>query len=133
MKKPLLGDIAVLTVVIALLHYFSIKLAWYWQFPWLDMVSHFLGGAWVAGMLLWFVFVSGRVSTAKIQNEKLVAFLIAVFGALVVGLAWEAFEYFADVLLIQDGFLGDTLSDLVLDVIGGVAAYYYVLRKKYLG
>lgn len=134
-KQPLLPELFGLAIVIGALHWLSLVFSWYWTFWWMDVVMHFLGGLWIGLAVIWFVFVSGRVSIAEIMHERRTAFLVAAGAALVVGLGWEVFELYYGISGAHpnEPLFPDTWHDLVMDTFGGIAAYGYILKKHILG
>ncbi len=127
-RRPLLVELFFSAVVVAGLHYVALTFSLYWTTDWFDILMHFLGGA-VIGLGAAFVFfTSGYLPvTQQIRNFALIL-LVMIFSVLVVGLAWEVWELFAG---FTDRFneLPDTILDIVMDTLGGIAAFYYVKRK----
>jgi len=98
----------------------AMKFHWYYAIPWFDMPMHFLGGAWIAVAVLW------------AMGEK-TPFTRILLSVLILGILWEIFELFNNRYIgTRDPFdFADTLSDLVLDVLGAGTAFY--LRTKNAG
>jgi len=117
----------VVLAVVAALHSLGVYLDWYWELTWLDMVTHTLGGLWVALAALWLAYFSG-VSQFKFPRKRML--LVAVGSALVVGILWEVFEVIVAVPTEQNYYL-DTATDILLDSIGGFVVY--VIAQKYYG
>ena len=104
----------------------------YYIFWWYDVVAHFTGGIWLASTALilknkFGLSVSGRFA-------RLAAFL-AVMGVLALaGALWEFLEFGADRYVFHFGFTywpgiyEDTLSDLFIDLAGGLIGFF-VYRK----
>lgn len=58
--------------------------------------------------------------------------LVAIIGTVMVGLAWELFEYFAGITFNTVGdYPIDTVKDLIMDILGGYAAYLYFIAQKF--
>ena len=58
--------------------------------------------------------------------------LAAILGTIVVGLGWEVFEYSAGITFNTVGNHAlDTVKDLVMDILGGYAAYLYFIAQKF--
>lgn len=105
---------------------------WYWQWWWFDLLMHGLGGLGVGLLVL------GCYN----QSNKRSQFVLAFSAAFLIGLVWELMEFlanqfgfswfgfknFADV----DGYLWDTLSDLLAGGVGGLAAGLLVFGSNYL-
>ncbi len=120
-----------LIVVIALVNALAVQHSWYWTMRWFDMPMHFAGGAWLAGIAIWFRFFSGRF---QVVSKSLYSFVIWGVGtAIVIGLAWEVYE--GVVALATKGYLNamaDTFSDLSFDILGGltVAIIVWIRIRK---
>lgn len=124
-------SLAVLLVVIALVNALAGEYFWYWQMRWFDMPMHFAGGAWIAGVAIWWKFFSKGVAPVPVSFARLA--LWGIGGALVVGLGWEVYE--STVSFFIEGHINDildTASDLVFDVLGGlaVAGTVFVLQRE---
>ncbi len=128
MRRPLLVELFISAVVVAGLHYAALTFSLYWTTEWFDILMHFLGGA-VIGLGSSFVFfTSGYIPvTLQIRNSSLIL-LMMIFSVLVVGLAWEVWELFAGFTEIGTD-LADTILDIIMDTLGGIAAFYYVKGK----
>jgi uncharacterized membrane protein YjdF len=113
-------------LTIAILHIVGTWFYLYWQLPWYDRVVHPLGGFWVA---------IATVSILMLKTDrisKINIFLICILSAFIIGVAWELFELKAGVTVLgSSGYAIDTAGDIVSDIIGGLAAYWYILKSKY--
>ncbi len=124
----LLALILAIAIVNALAQYYY----WFWTMRWFDMPMHFVGGMWLAGVAIWWRFFSGKFPDARIELPNFLAW--GVGAAFLVGLAWEAYE--SVVAILTKGYINampDTLSDLVLDILGGlvvVAVVWMQASKK---
>ncbi len=107
-RALLLGQLVVLAIL-ATIHIAALGNDLYWILPWLDLVTHFLGGVWSALFIFWLGVVFHRPPNV---------FLVASF-VLVLGVAWEIFEYSVGISAAADYAL-DTLSDLCMDLLGAV-------------
>lgn len=93
------------------------------KFPWTDMVFHFLGGFFVAMLMVQYL------ADVKAPS-KLKSCLIIVGAVSFIGVVWEFAEYLASQTLIEPiykyfkirayfiGDLDDTINDLLMDVVG---------------
>jgi hypothetical protein len=54
--------------------------------------------------------------------RRRLSFGAAIAVALIVGIAWEGFEFWFGLIDLTDKI--DSIADLILDVAGGVVAYY---------
>jgi len=138
-NNKILKIIVFLIVLIGIIHVTAYYFHLYLELWWIDMLMHFLGGAWVAAFSLWFIFFSNILNIKRENN--LSSFLVTAFCAvLLVGIGWEIFEFkaglsfFSPLTLSTRGYWMDTISDLILDLIGGmfVALYFYRIFKHSL-
>jgi hypothetical protein len=132
-KTQILKTLLILIWFLTLLHMVAEFYYLYWTFRWFDIVTHFLGGVWVGLGGLWLWFYSGYIRTPSLPNKHL--YLIALFLGVIVGVAWEGFEY---IVWIWSGtglpvnYFGDTALDLCIDVVGalmGARLFSYVYKK----
>ena len=112
---------------------FAMVYEWHFYFWWVDMVLHFAGGFWV--------FVLARFIAKSFGNEiageqkKFVTFIAFISFVAFVGVLWELFEFVMDRYIVLSGFtylsrvFEDTLSDLVLDMLGGTTAFLLYFKN----
>ncbi|MBI2475761.1 MAG: hypothetical protein HYV67_00780 [Candidatus Taylorbacteria bacterium] len=116
-------------ILVAALHVLAVVFFLYWSYWWFDMPLHLLGGFSVGLFSLW-IFGGGR--RAHYPPSSLRVLSVAVSGALVVGLAWEFFEYSAGLTFDPlSNYTLDTVKDLTMDVVGGYLAHLYFFVKGY--
>lgn len=101
--------------VLGVLHVTALSRDLYWYYPWLDTVSHFLGGAWVAMVLWW---ACGRLCAMKPREFTIIILAIAV------GVGWEVFEYLGGIPR-EGNWVLDTSLDLLLDVVGATCGVFF--------
>jgi len=110
---------------------------WYQTYAWLDMSMHFLGGFWVAltatALISNFQF---PISNEILKQKFLSLFIVILSFVALVGVLWEFFEFGYDVFIFSKGYsgalqqgVGDTMSDLFFDLLGGLA---FLVIYKYL-
>lgn len=100
----------------------------YFRYWWLDIPVHIMGGTWIA----LFGLASYYSSVNKKEYSPLFVFSLAVATTLVVGLAWEIFEFTINRGIGDVGIsLGDTLKDLVDDFVGALIGGAIFLRGGY--
>ena len=89
----------------------------YIAYPWLDIPTHFCGGAAIAYFLLAAIT---HVQTLLGNIPRAIRHLLAFSMTAVVAVVWEFLEYSSDVLLGTKMNLGvaDTLSDLFFGLLG---------------
>lgn len=109
--------------VLALLHYLALTLHLYWHFSWLDMPMHFFGGIVVA------LGVFTTADLIKRFPERLLLFVPVISFVLIVALSWEVFELYAGAEKEASHVL-DTISDLVLGIIGGSCGWYLARQLR---
>lgn len=127
-SRPFPRSLVILVVFIAIVNIIAIQYYWYWRMRWFDMPMHFLGGMWLAGMLLWFRFFSHPALEAPTRFSRILFW--GLLGSGVLGLGWEVYE--SSVSLVTIGRINaipDTLSDLCFDMAGGFLGSVIVWLK----
>ena len=95
-------------------------LFFYWR--WFDIPMHFLGGFFAGGVSLWVFFKRSR-------NGREI-FLATFFGALLIGAAWELFEYFTGFTFVVYGtYTFDTVKDFLMDALGALVLWAVCRRE----
>ncbi len=108
--------IILLLAILGALHVTAVHLYWYWTIWWFDIFMHVLGGL-MAGLLVAAFF--------KIETRSKL-FLLTLFGALVIGVIWEIYEYKIGMTFTVSGsgnYIWDTTSDMLADFVGGLLSY----------
>jgi len=99
----------------------AVRFDLYWVWGWFDIVMHVAGGFWFGFVVVWFFFFSDYVNIPP--RSSIASFLlIALASGFMVGLGWEVFEYVTGQTLVQEGYLTDTIVDLIMDSIGALIA-----------
>jgi hypothetical protein len=114
-----------LLIVIGILNWIGTELYLYWTVWWYDMLLHFLSGFSVGLAAVW---LWGKLFSVQMHFWKTIVF--ALFGSLIIGVLWEAYELYFGITLFSDGisYVTDTLSDLTLDICGGFFSGLYAFR-----
>ncbi len=102
-------------ILVGVLHITGLYYYLQWYYWWYDLVLHFLGGLWVALAITWLWLALSR-------KVRIVPILLAV---LVVGGAWELFEYVIGSLR-EGNYFFDTSLDMLMDALGGLCGYLLV-------
>lgn len=126
--------VAGLLLIIAACHVVASTLGWYLTVPWLAVILHFLGGLWSAALFAW---LFRNELAAMFRARPLLAFFCIVGFAALIGVTWESFEFSIDRLFNTQTRLGykmqidlaDTMQDLTLDLLGGLAAFCILWRN----
>jgi len=97
---------------------------WTW-----DMVTHFVSTFMLALIVfIMFFIVNERLGSMQLNARKII--IITMIIAMSLGLIWEGMEIAADVLVdlraAED--INDTMLDLVMDAVGGLAAALLAVR-----
>jgi len=130
-EHALLKLLFVLIWALAIAHMTAEYYHLYWTYRWLDIPMHFVGGVWVALAMVWFCFRSGYVRNVR---PLFSLFTAAVIGGLLIGLAWELYEFVVWQVSgsgLPYNYLQDTLMDLTMDLLGGFFAYTLLLLLKF--
>jgi len=127
-KTAFFRHLLYIVLVVAILHILALKFYLYSNVWWFDMVVHFLGGFWIAFVVLWFLFLSGYIKPLK---GTYIHFLsIALFSALFAGIVWEIFEVTNGVTsVLFRGYWKDTMSDIIFDCLGALASSWYLFTE----
>lgn len=107
MKLVYLMLAGVLAAGMAVVQHYALLYYWYWTYPWLDTVMHFSGGVVITLIAAAYVGVTIR----------------AVLITLVIGVLWEAYEFAIGLSSAEPKFVGDTVTDLAMDIVGALGAY----------
>ncbi|MBI5817189.1 MAG: hypothetical protein HZB09_02060 [Candidatus Yonathbacteria bacterium] len=132
-KRSYPTSLFIFILAILTLQYSATYFYWYWRIWWFDMPMHFAGGLWVGLSTLWLVFLSGRFKKTIPQNAISV-FTVGVLFVFAIAIVWEIFEYAVQIFFPHGTpyDMLDTLSDIFWGLMGGVAASFSFLRKRYL-
>ena len=89
-------------------------------------MTHMLGGVSVAfGILLVPAFIEPI-------PKKYFGFVPVMSMVFVVGILWELFEVLTGIMIIESGYLIDTLSDLSMDLVGATIGYSIGNQVRFL-
>jgi len=131
---------AVFSLILTLLVNFAGMYFGFYNFWWFDVILHFLGGFFVAMLMVHYL----KITELRITNYELTAikgYLIIVGAVSFIGVVWEFAEYLASLTLIESfynnfgvktsfiGDLDDTINDLLMDIVGALA-WLTVFRRK---
>jgi hypothetical protein len=136
-----------LLIFILFFHILATVNYWYQTYTWLDMPMHFLGGFWVALTYFWLCQKTRITRGSEIMDAdqhadqrefRDLSDKISVSSAIMtiidclsfvalIGVLWEFFEFGYDVFISSKGYfmtaqqgVGDTMSDLFFDLLGGL-------------
>lgn len=104
--------LVVSTLVVVIGNLVASKFYLYYTTWWADVAMHFLGGAWMV--------IAASSFAYGVRRRLTIGMAVAV--ALIVGIAWEGFEFWFGLIDLTDRI--DSIADLILDVAGGIVAYY---------
>lgn len=126
--------IIILSIILAF-NIIGIYYNWYLNWWWFDIVSHFLGGFFIA--MLMADYLKGHFLPGEIIKN----ILIIVGATIFIGVVWEFCEYIANQTLIRPtkqylginayfmGDLDDTVTDMMLDIVGSFLFAISYLKK----
>jgi len=126
-RKKLLVNLLFLSFLLLVLNVTALKFHLYWTTWWMDVINHFLGGVIVA-----FAFVVFCTFISKDSNFFTPKyFILGVIAMLAVGILWEVFELaFALTFIEEARYWGDTIVDIIMDIVGTLTAYLYLAKKN---
>ncbi|MFH1759386.1 MAG: hypothetical protein ABH822_02390 [Patescibacteria group bacterium] len=126
-----------LTTILAIVALYWLGLFYDWDnaYWWFDEVLHFFGGLWLAAL---FVYLTDRLGLSVIRRRFWLKLILGLGFVALVGVLWEFHEFIADWFIgkmLMQGDVADTLSDLLFDLLGGLAylllcSYVYLLKKE---
>lgn len=128
-KRSLLNIALILMIILGALHFLAEGYYFYWTIWWFDNLMHFLGGLIGGLFIIWFLYDSGHAFRHKPTLFE--AGLYSVLGILVIGGAWEVFEYQAGITGFEPNYSLDTVSDLVFDSLGAWVAAVWGVREHF--
>ncbi|PIR41089.1 MAG: hypothetical protein COV31_03030 [Candidatus Yanofskybacteria bacterium CG10_big_fil_rev_8_21_14_0_10_46_23] len=110
---------------------------WYLRFDWFDTLLHYLGGLFIALLLL------SYYDSEFAKNSQPFQFFALLGMTMGIGVLWEFGEFIASQTLAQPfqnffqikaqfiGNLADTIEDLLMDTLGGLTvAGLHLLRRR---
>ncbi len=121
-RTKLAATIVFLLCFLLCAHLAAFALRLYWFLWWYDGLLHFIAGIVLGLAYIYFVpiFFARR---SRIANLLLFTLWIAA-----IGLGWEVFEYAYNISVSIEGYMVDTITDVVADTIGGILGYFMALR-----
>ena len=135
-KKFILG----ITVFLILAEFSYTKFIWFKSILFIDKPLHFLGGVLVASLFLY--LFEARPDLFSLSQNKFVSLVMIVSFAALIGLFWEFYEALVEYYFFRYSDFSvfnmtpiDTLSDLFLDLLGGLSAgilYLYSIKRAIL-
>ncbi len=120
-RKKFFIRVAMLIGLIFVLNFVAEKFHLYYSTWYFDMFMHFLGGVWLGMLLIWFF---------KVDSFSLRQVFKVILGVLVIGVAWEIFEFVFINTVAEFPFdLADTISDMLFDLSGGFVSICYFFTR----
>ena len=116
MRFRLLIAALIFATALAVLERFAVADFLYWHYVWFDTIMHFLGG-----------LAIGTFVAALLTHFRPVRY---VLGVALLSVGWEVFEFYFAHTVHARNFYFDTSVDLLMDALGGIAAY--ALARKTL-
>jgi len=124
MRRNTLPYIALgLIIILGALHFIAEAFYLYWTIWWFDNIMHLLAGFAGGFIIVWLLFSSLKY---RLSNFKSVLLIIA--SVLLIGVAWEIFEYVNGIAQSSEDYVLDTSLDLFFDVLGASLASFVGVR-----
>ena len=128
-RNNLLLPAFILTIIGATLYYIGNIFYLPWTYWWYDVLLHFLVSLTGGLCIFWGIFDSGLIFRGRF-NSRIGSILLVFLCVMAVGIGWEVWEYANDILDNHEGYVLDTLNDLVLDSGGALVAGLFATRKR---
>lgn len=106
-----------LSILLWILNFVAIDLSLYWALGWYDIMMHFLGGATIGVVVVWFL---------NLEDWPPRSFLLVLTYVMAVSVAYEIFEYMNGLTLSTQEYSIDTSIDLLMDAIGAIFMAFVV-------
>ncbi len=126
-KVSLLYVAFALIILLGIIHLIAESFHLYWTIWWFDNLSHFLGG-FSLGFFSLYIFYESGLFGDKISFTK--AIFISFVLVMMIGGAWEMFEYTNDLTQSTEEYPLDVVHDLLSDVLGVILAS--LVAKRFL-
>ncbi|HRY62472.1 MAG TPA: hypothetical protein P5056_01755 [Candidatus Paceibacterota bacterium] len=128
-KHSILIAIAAFGLLILILQTFFLYFDIYDHAWWSDILMHILGGAWVAMIGEYWLFL--RDSDSKFKGGFWLKLILIVSFVSLVGFFWEFYEFSLDQILLttHQQSLPDTMGDLFNDILGGAVVSCFLNKK----
>ncbi len=128
-RREVLYAILSLSLLFAALAFAGLAFYFYWVYWWYDVLMHFLAGV-IGGLATyWVIFRSGHFLSRK-ETSLYVKLVIPAFAFLVVAIVWEVLEYLTGTAFPQGNYFFDTMSDIVVGLMGVKLAILICERYK---
>jgi hypothetical protein len=127
-ERHILYTTLLLALAMAVLQYAAITHSFYWTYWWYDVMMHSLTGFIVGFFAYWFLFASGHAFKAGKSRAFMLVWIVSI--AFAIGFAWEFLEYANGITDSHEGYLQDTVNDLILDSCGAALAVLAATKRK---
>ncbi len=128
-SKSVLYSTLVLAIVTATMYFMGMSLYLFWVYWWYDVLMHFLVPLTGGFGIYWGLFHSGLIFRQRFESRALTIIFVFVC-VMVIGVGWEVYEYAFDITDSHEGYMADTVNDLLLDSSGALLAVVLASKKK---
>lgn len=128
-KHSVLGLTLVLAGVSGVLYYLGNIFYLPWTYWWYDVLLHFLVSFTGALGIFWGLFDSGIIFRGRF-GSRVGMVLLVYLCVMAIGIGWEVWEYVNNLLDNHEGYVFDTINDLILDSIGAFLAAIIATRRN---
>lgn len=123
-RKTFILFFLLLSAGIGILQIVAVRFSLYYALPWLDVLMHVLGGAWIASIA--FVLASLLIKEEGFLRGYL---LLSFLSALFIAISWERLELYFDLNQIPGSlYWPDTLADVGLGIVGSLFAALLIVH-----
>jgi hypothetical protein len=128
-RTDLLYITLALAVIGGVLYFLATTFYFFWIFWWYDVVVHFLVGMTGGFSLYWGFYYSGLIFRGPFKR-KVVSVGLVFICVMAVAVGWEIFEYQNGITDSSEGYVLDTINDLILGGAGAILAGLFASRKR---
>ena len=119
-KKSILFTTFYLVALVGILNYIANLFYFYWTVWWFDILMHLLGGVAIGLLSIWLLSEMSFLFKRRVDRDQVI--MTSLITVIIVGIAWEVFEYIFRLTDLVNNYGLDVFVDLVADTCGALLA-----------